>query len=105
MKTETIRVKILEDGITAKEVNKIPKPISGYYDNKDEADNAAWHAAKGEWQQAEAALRTFEIEATPIFNEDDAVAEYPKWIPGSVWNAVIISYGSGTIKPTVKILD
>lgn len=57
-----MKVTMNPDGRTVKELNKIPKPVAGYYDNLDEADNAAWHAARGEWLAAEQSRKVYEID-------------------------------------------
>lgn len=107
---ETIKVMILEDGMSCEEMNPMgvvpprrayasdPR-VQDYYDDTVNKDSIE------EWRRNNKSLRTFEIRATPIYNEADAIREKTKWIPGSIWNAIIISDGSGQIKPIVEIID
>lgn len=106
---ETVRVKILSDGITGKEVNPLgEEPERTWFGSERDAKYQQYFKEyinlKKQWQQAESKLRTFEIENAELTFIDgwyvkNSRGGFTELCEGDTYTAEILDNGK------IKIID
>lgn len=98
---ETIQVIVLPGGQQVREINKVPKPVVGFYDFYDPYDVESFERAKAKWYEAEDKCRRFDVSIVDEKPYPHMALGAKCWflIPEKEHTAVILNN-----KKTVKII-